>query len=190
MPGRLSRLLALTLLLAGCALLRPEGAAPLPGGGYWTPLTPAELGRSFNAVQRVTGHFGGRQVVFVFYLEVAGDRLALVATTPDGMKLFGLEQTGATIVIDKAPLLPPQMRPAAVLADMQMAFWPAPAVARNLAAAGLALDAGDNRRTIRRGDNTVAVIAYADSDPWRGRVEFEQRAWNYRYSVDTLELDE
>src|SRR5690606_6739403 len=117
-------LLATVLLLASCAALRPEGEARLPGGGWWQPLSPALLGRDFTAVQRVDGNFGGRGAVFVFYLEVEGDSLALVATTPDGSTLFSLSQMGETVTIEPSPLLPRQWQPAAVLMDLQLAFWP------------------------------------------------------------------
>lgn len=188
------RLLALTLLLGGCALLRPDNATPLPGGGYWRPLAPDRLGQSLSAVQRVTGQFGEHRALLVFYLEVSGDHLALVGTTPDGTELFSLEQNGAAMNVKASPLLPPQMRPQAVLADLQLAFWPAAAVSAGLAGSGLELveqplPEGGARRLFKRDGEIVVAIDYRAADPWRGAVEFEQRAWHYRYTVETLNLD-
>jgi len=204
MPGRLTfaiekvvsmlvRLLLLTILISGCALLRPQGATPLPGGGAWKPLTPAQLGRSLSVTQRVTGEFGEHRAVLVFYLEVAGDHLALVGTTPDGTELFSLEQNGETVAVTTSPLLPPQMRPQAVLADLQIAFWPAAAVAQGLSGSGLVLNETRTEngieRSLSRAGETVIAIRYRADDPWRGAVEFDQRAWHYRYTVETLQLE-
>jgi len=186
-------LLALTLALSGCGWLRPADATPLPGGGYWTPLAPALLGRSFNAVQRVTGEFGAHRAVLLCYLEVSGNHLALAATTPDGTELFSLEQDGTRLQVHSSPLLPKQLRPQAVLADLQMTFWPAVAVAPALARNGLTMTehAGDAGavRIIARGGTPVATITYGAADPWRGAVVFEQHAWHYRYAVDTLQWE-
>jgi len=181
----------LALGLCGCAL-RPADTTPLPGGGNWRALPPGLLGQSLSAVQRVTGQFGERRAVMVFYLEVEGDHLALVGTLPDGSELFSLEQNGAKVAVNRSPLMPAQLRPLAVLADLQLIYWPERALRPALAASGLELadERGDGGlREVRRGPQTLISIHYAARDPWRGAIDFEQRAWSYRYTVETLELE-
>lgn len=190
MRNGIAILVMLAFGLGGCAL-RPADAIPLPGGGYWRVLPPAQLGQSLSAVQRVTGQFGERRALLVFYLEIEGDHLALVGTLPDGSELFSLEQDGAHVVVKTSPLMPPQLRPLAVLADLQLIYWPAEALRPALAANGLELLERDNgERELRRGGATLVSIRYAAHDPWRGVVDFEQRAWHYRYTVETLELEQ
>lgn len=192
MPRRLIAL-ALMLLLEGCASWRAAGT-PLPGGGRWQPLAPALLGRDLSAVQKVQGHFGTQTAVLVFYLEVQGDRLALVGTLPDGTQLFSLEQVGAEIHTTTSPLLPPRMQPTAVLADLQLVYWPLAAVRDNLAPAGLTVAESDAdgrlQRTIAREGLPQVAIRCAAADCWRGAVQFEQHAWHYGYTVETVEYNE
>jgi hypothetical protein len=180
-------LLGAALLLSGCAALRPEGQSPLPGGGWWKPLSPALLGRDFSALQRVDGEFGGHPALFLFYLEVEGERLSLVATTPDGTGLFGLVQQGEAVTVEPSPLLPRQWRPAAVLMDLQLAYWPAAAVADNLAGTGLQLQqAGGERRLLQGGRPVISI--HRGADPWREPLRLEHVDWHYRYRVTTLQF--
>ncbi len=193
MPRRLIATFICLFALGACALLQPAGTTPLPGGGYWRPLPPEQLGRSLYAVQRVRASFGGHAAVLLFYLEVRGPHLALVATTPDGSELFSLEQVGTQVTVTSSPLLPAQLQPKAVLADLQMAFWPAAAVRKGLAGTGLTLDESEHApgsvREIIRAGTVSTHIDYANLDPWRGTVEFDQRVWHYRYSVETVQLE-
>lgn len=180
-------LLVAVLLLAGCAALRPAGHAPLPGGGWWRPLSPALLGRDFSAVQRVDGEFGGHPALFLFYLEVEGARLSLVATTPDGTALFSLVQQGEEVQVESSPLLPRQWRPASVLMDLQLAYWPAAAVADNLAGSGLQLEESGGERRLLRDGRPVTVIRRG-ADPWRTPLRLEHTDWHYHYRVTTLQF--
>jgi hypothetical protein len=198
MPRRLipfapALLVVLALALDGCSPWRADGT-PLPGGGRWQPLSPALLGRDLSAVQKVQGRFGTQSAVLVFYVEVHGDHLALVGTLPDGTQLFSLEQTGTQLRTTASPLLPAQMQPAAVLADLQMVYWPLAEVRANLAAAGLTIDEsvedGRRRRSIARADAPVVSIRCGTSDCWRGVVQFDQQAYRYGYSVETVQFAE
>jgi len=195
MPRRLIALLGI-LLLSGCALFDAPRSTPLPGGAQWQLLSPDQLGRSISVTQRVTGNFNGQSVALLFYLEVTPDRLALVGTTPDGSELFSLEKTASALNVHATPLLPKQLRPEMVLADLQMAFWPAAAIEKNLRDTDLQLreqnEAVGMRRTItqqstQQNGEPVITIDYDSADRWRGSVRFEQHVWHYSYVVETLQ---
>jgi hypothetical protein len=96
------------------------------------------------------------------------------------------------LAVKQSPLTPKRLRPAQVLADLQLVYWPAAALRAELECDGLELierAQGDGRlRELRRDGETLVAIHYDAADPWRARVRFEQRAWGYRYTVTTLEL--
>jgi len=181
----LSSLLLLTL--GSCALLQPQGSAPLPGGGRWQPLSPALLAADFDALQRIDFEIGTQRAVWLFSMEKRGDRLALVATTPDGTALFQLQQHGTAVTITPSPLLPPQWKPEVVLMELQLALWPSEVIAANLSPA-LQWQKTANGFELRRGDRIEIAIERAASEPWRQPVTLTQRRWNYHYRVTPLEF--
>ncbi len=178
----------LLLFLHGCAWLQPDGSAPLPGGGWWRPLSPALLAADFDALQRIDFTFGDRRAVWLFSLEKHGERLALVATTPDGTALFQLLQQGGDVTITPSPLLPPQWRPEVVLMELQLALWPRDAIAANLPDA-LQWQSTPNGFALHRGDTIEIEIERAAIEPWRQPVTLTQRRWNYHYRVTPLEFE-
>lgn len=183
--------LLLSSLLAGCSWLQPAGSAPLPGGGWWRPLSPALLSTDFALLQRVDGEFGGRRASWLFSLEKRGDRLALAATTADGNVLFQLTQQGEQVTITPSPLLPPQWQPEVVLMELQLALWPLPAIAANLPptllwrerANGFALQGADAAED----DATEIAVERAARAPWQQPVRLTRR--HYHYQVTTLEFE-
>lgn len=182
----LSLLLSLAIL-PGCAALQPAGSAPLPGGGWWRPLSPTLLPADFDALQRIDGEFGGHRAVWLFSMEKRGEQMALVATTPDGTKLFQLMQRGNTVTITPSPLLPPQWQPEIVLMELQLALWPSAAIAANLPAS-LQWQQTPSGFELRRGDTVEMAIARAASEPWRQPVTVTQPRWHYHYRVTSLEF--
>ncbi len=181
----LSSLLLLTL--SSCALLQPQGSAPLPGGGRWQPLSPALLPVDFDALQRIDFEIGEQRAVWLFSMEKRGDRLALVATTPDGTALFQLQQHGTTVTITPSPLLPPQWKPEIVLMELQLALWPSAAIAANLPPA-LQWQPTASGFELRRADTVETAIERAADEAWRQPVALTQRRWNYHYRVTPLEF--
>ena len=184
---RILTALLLPLLLAGCAWLQPAGSAPLPGGGWWQPLSPALLDADFDTLQRVDGEFGGHRVTWLFSMEKRGEQLALVATTPDGTPLFQLLQRGSDVSVTPSPLLPPQVRPEVVLMELQLTLWPAAAVAANLPPA-LQWQPTAAGFELRRDGVVEIAVERAEQQPWQQPVALAQPRWHYRYRVTPLEL--
>ncbi len=180
-------LLSSLLCIGSCAWLQPQGSAPLPGGGWWHPLSPALLPADFDALQRIDGEFGGHRAVWLFSMEKRSEQLALVATTPDGTKLFQLMQRGSAVTITPSPLLPPQWKPEVVLMELQLALWPSATIAANLPAS-LQWQATPTGFELRSGEAVEIEITRAAHEPWRQPVTLTQHRWNYHYRVTPLEF--
>jgi type II secretory pathway component PulJ len=175
-------LIALSCLLLGCQWLPSKpvsGALPL--------LSPAALGHPVVALQQVAGERDGQAYLLLFQLEVSADQLVLVASTATGNTLFSSLYRNGVIESERSPLLPNQLDPRYVLADLQLTFWPATALQPALAASGYRLQEDKLRRELWQGDELVVAINYSHPSRWQGEVHFEHQRWGYRYRINTLD---
>lgn len=170
------------LALAGCSWFSsPPVVKP------WLPmLEPAELGRSVAALQKVSGSRDGSEYVLLFQLEVDPERLAMVGSTVGGNTLFSLEYSGGNLNTSVSPLVPAQVDPAWVLADLQLAFWPQAAIENGLAQSQFRLQYAPGSRELYFGRERLIRVEYSAGDPWSGPVLFKNYKFDYEYRIETL----
>ena len=73
-----------------------------------------------------------------------------------------------------------------VLADMQLALWPLPAVQTAFRERGYSVSepfAGVRR--LMRDDKLLAEVHYTGADPWNGRLWFVSFEFDYSLTIDT-----
>lgn len=168
------------LLLGGCARpLQSPATAP-------ATLAPLDAITPRSASQVLYAAFGARAVTLRTALELDAAGLRVVGVTATGQRLFTASWDGQRIDAEKSPLVPGEVDPARVLADVQLALWPLAPVREAFGAAGLDVSepfAGVRR--VLRGGRLVAEVHYAGGDPWNGRLWLVNLEHDYSLTIDT-----
>ena len=165
--------------------------APLLGPGAAIVLPkPREMGRSLEVVQLVTLRFAGQSLTFDARLSITPDRLVLVGIDGMGRRAMTVVWNGETMTVEAAPWLPSAARPASVLSDVVVLFYPTGAVRQALAAAGCELAITKRTRVVHCGEADVIQAEYDEgsSAPWNGKLRYRNLAWGYEAEVRSAEL--
>lgn len=166
------------LLLAGCAT-HVEQAATVP------LASPAALSAR-SASQVIHAVYGARAMTLSTAIQLDPGSLKVIGLTATGQRLFTASWNGATVSAQKSAFVPDNVDPERVLADVQLALWPLPAVQAAFGKAGLDVtEPFAGVRRLRRGDALVAEVHYADPDPWNGRLWFVNFQYDYSLTIDT-----
>lgn len=180
-PARRRLLLCLSLAgMAGCAA--PPLVGTDPGARPLLRLPPAALGRSLALQQLLLVHAGGqsRRIEVLLEADAQSVRLALMNL---GQTLARLQWDGHELVQTSAPGWPRAVSGERVLSDLQLALWPAEAIAAALPA-DWTLEQRDGRRLLRRGDQIAATVDY----PAPSRIELVDRQHGYRLEIESRTL--
>jgi hypothetical protein len=174
---RLIALICLGLLLAGCAHRAPAPAVVLPT----LQLAPAALGHELAAQQRLHFQFGSQQRDLDALLEVDAQevRLAVQAMGQSGVRL---QWDGQQLHEQRAAWLPPAVRSARVLDDLQFALWPSEAIRAALPADWQLDDDGVTRRLSQAGQDWLVLTRISPQ-----QLQLENRAEGYRLTIDSLD---
>jgi hypothetical protein len=183
-------LLPLCALAAACTHAPPPAPVPAvataPQPAAEPALAPPMAAGARNASQVIHAAYGARAVTLRTAIEVNAAGLAVVGVTATGQRLFTARYDGTRITAEKSPFVPASLDPARVLADMQLALWPLPAVQAAFRERGLAVSepfAGVRR--LMRGATLLAEVHYAGADPWDGRLWFVNFEFDYSLTIDT-----
>lgn len=153
------------------------------------PLVAPGVAAPQSARQRLRAMVGDREIVLDCVVEVAAGKVTVVGLLPAGNRVFSVRYDGARVEQERTPQVPAQLRPEQLLADLQLAFWPAESLHDAFRGGPWKLTQPDARtRRLLRDGRLVAEVHYADGDPWRGRlwlVNFERQ---YALSVDSVPL--
>ncbi len=183
-------LVPLCVLVTACTHAPPAApvpaVAPTPQPDGVPALAPPMAAGLRSASQVIHAAYGARAVTLRTAIEVNAAGLEVVGVTATGQRLFTARYDGTKITADKSPFVPASLDPARVLADMQLALWPLPAVQAAFRERGLAVSepfAGVRR--LMRGGALLAEVHYAGADPWRGRLWFVNFEFDYSLTIDT-----
>lgn len=141
------------LLAAGCA----SRSAPDVARSPVLALAPASLGCEVAVQQRLTVRLPGQpaqQVETLLEVDAQAVRLAFFAV---GQNIGTFAWDGRRWDKQPSPRWPVQLAPEQVLSDVQLAFWPLPAVQRGLPAAWRVEASEAGRRLWRDGQEQVRV---------------------------------
>lgn len=165
-------LFALLLMLAGCAAMAPRPQVVLPT----LHLAPAALGQELAVQQQLLFTFGSHERELVALLEVDATevRLAVEAMGQSGVRLLW---DGSTLEERRAPWLPPQLRSARVLDDLQFVHWPVAAI-RAVLPSGWELEADEDSRRLVSAGHTWLSAQYVP-----GQVTLDNAADGYRLRI-------
>jgi hypothetical protein len=187
---RLAWLIGAALLLAACRSAPPAhvpGAATPTGPDATHPaLAAPDAVGTRSATQVIHAAYGARSIVLRTMVETGPGKLDVVGVTATGQRVFTAHYDGRTIDAQKSPFVPDKLDPERVLADMQLALWPLPAVQAAFRERGLTVtEPFAGVRRMSRGDALLAEVHYAGGDPWSGRLWFVNFEFDYSLTIDT-----
>ena len=145
-------------------------------------LAPVALGRTLALQQQLTVTHGEQTHRLDALLEVDATEVRLIVQAV-GRSALRLSWDGVELQETRANWLPPQLAGERVLSDLQLAYWPAEAIAAALPA-GWTLEADATHRLLREGDVVVTEVRY----PSAQRIEIEQRRDNFRLDIESVPL--
>lgn len=178
------RVLALVLLVTGCAALRPYPGDP---GKFLLP--PSEAGFEGTLPQRVTlRQPNGQEIDALVSAEVGPKEVRLAVLSPMGMRVLGLIWNGRTLVEERAENVPKELPATTILRDLQLACWPEESV-RAALPSGWVLESSETERRIFTAGKPGLVIRFGPQR-LKGPIEFVNEAVGYSLVVTPLSQDE
>ncbi|MGE0115891.1 MAG: DUF3261 domain-containing protein [Steroidobacteraceae bacterium] len=179
--------LALLLgVLAGC--VSAPRTPPVSESG-WPLLSPASLGQTRQITQILRGDYGDASFKLRSVVTVDAQQLTVIGLTSMGLRAFTVKYDGQNLSEERAPQVPEALQARQLLNDLQLAFWPLPALQQAWQAAGGEVSepyAGTRR--LQRAGNLLAEVHYAD-DPWNGRVWLRHFDHPYSLYIESIPLE-
>jgi hypothetical protein len=166
------------LALAGCAAPPPSAPARLG-----LKLAPSALGESISLQQHLKVERAGRTDELDAALEVDAAQLQLVGLA-FGQRVLSLRYDGKNLTSWRHVMLPSQVRPEDVLEDIQLALWPAAAIAQALPK-GWRIEDNGLHRSLYLGDALIATVDYSGLPRWSGTVVLENLRYKYRLTIQS-----
>jgi hypothetical protein len=160
-----------------------------PGRSFELP-SPADLGRSIEAVQLLAVRYDGQIFAFEGRLRITPESLMLVGLDGMGRRAMTLTWDGRDMVVETAPWLPTTFRPTGMLSDIVVLYWPEAIVRKALATAGCDLVETTKTRRVRCGNDEVLRARYEwpAGGKWVGTLRYSNLAWGYEIEVQSQEL--
>lgn len=167
------------LVLAGC-VSTPRAHAP-DGVIGWPLLSPASLMQSHQVSQVLRGDYADNSFSLRSVVTVDAQQLTVIGLSSMGLRAFTLKYDGHNLSEQRAPQVPDSLQARQLLNDLQLAFWPLPALQQAWqAAGGEVTEPYPGTRRLKRANTLLAEVHYA-ADPWNGRVWL--RHFDYPYSL-------
>jgi hypothetical protein len=166
----------------------PAGTVRVAPDLFLTLPKPSSLGRSLEASQLVTAHYGDQTYVFEGHLSATPDRLLLLGLDSMGRKAMTISWSNDGLHAETAPWLPEQLHPENMLADIVMIYWPADQVNAALKASGGHVTTSAHGRSIANAKGEVIQADYSGDDPWNGSLHYSNLAWGYALDVQSVEV--
>lgn len=169
-----------------CALVTFAGCATQVQQAAKVPLAAPTALSARAATQVIHAVYGSRAMTLSTVVQLDAAGLRVVGVTATGQRLFTVSWNGADVSAQKSAFVPADVDPERVLADVQLALWPLPAVQQAFGKAGLEVtEPFAGVRRMRRGDALIAEVHYAGPDPWNGRLWFVNFQYDYSLTIDT-----
>ncbi|MFA9440377.1 DUF3261 domain-containing protein [Uliginosibacterium sp. sgz301328] len=151
------RRLIVALLLPVLAACSFAPTRPYPGDAPYFALPPASLGRELSLQQQlrfVSPNGGDRTLDAYLEADAAAVRLAAMVSGQTAMRIIW---DGNDLTSQRADWLPKTVDAAAVLSDLQLVYWPLPALQAALAPGWSLEDDASSRRLVQGGEVVIEV---------------------------------
>jgi hypothetical protein len=191
---RAAALLAV-FFLCGCASMPPissgalrDDQAVLGPGLVCTIPSPSAAGGSTNAAQSIVAHFRDQTYAFQVQLQITPGEFDLAALDNLGRRALTVKWNGVHLDFTRAPWLPDLVRPADILTDVAIVYWPEGGVASALSACGARLSGSDGARTLTAHGRELMTVKYEKGDGWNRAAHLRNLALGFGIDVQSVEL--
>lgn len=176
----------LVVVLAGC--VSTQTLTPVDNEG-WPLLPPATLGQSKQVTQVLRGDYGDSSFSLRSVVTVDAQQLTVVGLTSMGMRAFTVKYDGQHLSEERVPQVPEALQARQLLNDLQLAFWPLPALQQAWqSAGGQVSEPYPGTRRLQRNGELVAEVHVAE-DAWHGRVWLRHFDYPYSLYIETIPLE-
>lgn len=187
MCGRLIALCrgtVLLLALAGCST-----QAPAPVQPQLRPLAPLLQGESRQLTQHIAVQYRGATRDLIGASLLGPEQMRVSLLTPEGVSLLDIHYDGREVSaqqhLDKSRQIPPR----ALLADMQLVYWPLRELQQSLPDRWELREShtpGARRRQLFFDGTLYTEVRYSADDIWRAEVQLDQKVLGYGLSIKNL----
>jgi hypothetical protein len=189
---RVAAVLALTLATGCVSMPQPPPGYPAnqaivaPQVNFVLP-PPATLGQTVSVAQTIVSRFRGQSFAIDAQVQITPDSLDFVAMDGFGRRALTIAWRGGDPVYQPASWLPPMLRPANILADFVICYWPDAAVAEAIKGSGATLVTINGKRKIMRGTRELIVVEYGPGNGWNRAAKLRNIAFGYEIDVQSAE---
>jgi Protein of unknown function (DUF3261) len=184
-------LMVILISLASCTSTpRNQSVAAISASEIgWPLLSPATLGESHQVTQILHGEYGDASFTLRSVVSVDAQQLTVIGLTSMGLRAFTLKYDGEHLDEQRAPQVPAALPARQLLNDLQLAFWPLPALQQ-----AWQIDGGElsepypGTRRLRKMGLLLAEVHYA-ADPWDGRVWLRHFDHPYSLYIDSSPVE-
>lgn len=182
------------LLLAGCATtpappasLGDTEALIAPKVVFSVP-PPTVLNQTANVTQSIVAHVRGQSFSFDVQIQLTPEELDLAALDGFGRRGLTVSWKSGAVAADPAPWLPKFIRPADILADIALVYWPNSALTSSLTTTGATVTEGASTRRISYDGRDVIAIDYGPGEGWNRSAKLRNLAFGYEIDIQSAEI--
>lgn len=179
------------VLLTGCATRGPElrdtQARLAPNVVFILP-SPTALNQTATISQSIVARFKDQSFSFEAQIQISPGTLDLVALDGFGRRGLTVTWTEGGLVAEAAPWLPKFIRPADILADIALVYWPQEALQPALGAAGASLREAQGARVVSAGGRDLVVVDYGAGTGWNRSATLRNLVFGYEIEIQSAEI--
>ena len=175
---------ALLLALAGCGTQSPAPLQP-----QLRPLAPLLAGEARQLTQHIAVQYRGEQRDLIGASLLGPEQLQVSLLTPQGVSLLDIHYDGREISAQQHLGRSKQIPPRALLADIQLVYWPLEKLQQSLPTPWELRESRSGKARLRQLflDGTLYTeVRYSTDDIWRADVQLEQKVLGYGLSIRNL----
>jgi hypothetical protein len=183
------------LALCGCATTPPNSSVVLSDDQAvlaprltCTIPPPGNAGGTVNVAQSIVARFRGQTFYFDVQIQATPDNFELVALDALGRRAMSVKWHGGQMDYTRASWLPDQVRPADILADMAVVYWPTGVVAAALAACGANLIETGSGREVKAGERALIAVTYERGEGWNRPAHLHNMAFGFDIDIESAEI--